>query len=314
MVSHQKRNILLPLYLQPNLILKNAFIVRALSLIGIIIGALLLFNGALLAVAQYYDIQLTSEDDLFALLKDEKYTLAVKSIVGLNHFLTFIAAPFVFIFIFYKGKVIRYLQLNHFPPPLLLWFPLALFFLYPLMGFLTFYISQLELPAFMAEMDVDAMETLNSLLKMDSVGDLFINLFLIAILPGVGEELLFRGIIQKEITNRWHNPHLAIWVTAFIFGVFHFQIVGLLPKMMIGLVLGYAYYYSGSLILPMIMHALNNGFATLGYFLAGNKIEEQDAVVENIPIIPVVISVLGFIMIMTFIHNQYSPANPEINE
>ena len=70
------------------------------------------------------------------------------------------------------------------------------------MGFLTFYISQLELPAFMAEMDVDAMETLNSLLKMDSVGDLFINLFLIAILPGVGEELLFRGIIQKEITNR----------------------------------------------------------------------------------------------------------------
>ena len=73
MVSHQKRNILLPLYPQPNLILKTAFIVRALSLIGIIIGALLLFNGALLAVAQYYDIQLTSEDDLFALLKDEKY-------------------------------------------------------------------------------------------------------------------------------------------------------------------------------------------------------------------------------------------------
>ncbi|MBK6498510.1 MAG: hypothetical protein IPG00_10265 [Saprospiraceae bacterium] len=80
--------------------MKTAFIVRALSLIGIIIGALLLFNGALMAVAQYYDIQLTSEDDLFALFKDEKYTLAVKSIVGLNHFLTFIAAPFVFIFIF----------------------------------------------------------------------------------------------------------------------------------------------------------------------------------------------------------------------
>lgn len=305
---------MLPLHSQPNLILNTTFLVRALSLIGIIIGALLLFNGALLAVAHYYNIQLTSEDDLFALLKEEKYTLAVKSIVGLNHFLTFIAAPLVFVFVFYKNKITSYLQLDHFPPPLLLWFPLALFFLYPLMGFLTFYISQLELPAFMAEMDVDAMETLNSLLKMDTIGDLLINLFLIAILPGVGEELLFRGIIQKEITNRWQNPHLAIWVTAFIFGVFHFQIVGLLPKMMIGLVLGYAYYYSGSLILPMIMHALNNGFATLGYYFAGNQIEEQDALVENVPILPVIISVLGFLMIMTYIHKQYAPVNPEFHE
>ncbi len=305
---------MLPLHSQPNLILNTTFLVRALSLIGIIIGALLLFNGALLAVAHYYNIQLTSEDDLFALLKDEKYTLAVKSIVGLNHFLTFIAAPLVFVFVFYKNKITSYLQLDHFPPPLLLWFPLALFFLYPLMGFLTFYISQLELPAFMAEMDVDAMVTLNSLLKMDTVGDLLINLFLIAILPGVGEELLFRGIIQKEITNRWQNPHVAIWVTAFIFGVFHFQIVGLLPKMMIGLVLGYAYYYSGSLILPMIMHALNNGFATLGYYFAGNQIEDQDALVENVPILPVLISVLGFLMIMIYIHKQYAPVNTEFHE
>lgn len=305
---------MLPLHSQPNLILNTTFLVRALSLIGIIIGALLLFNGALLAVAHYYNIQLTSEDDLFALLKEEKYTLAVKSIVGLNHFLTFIAAPLVFVFVFYKNKITSYLQLDHFPPPLLLWFPLALFFLYPLMGFLTFYISQLELPAFMAEMDVDAMVTLNSLLKMDTVGDLLINLFLIAILPGVGEELLFRGIIQKEITNRWQNPHVAIWVTAFIFGVFHFQIVGLLPKMMIGLVLGYAYYYSGSLILPMIMHALNNGFATLGYYFAGNQIEDQDALVENVPILPVLISVLGFLMIMIYIHKQYAPVNTEFHE
>jgi len=220
----------------------------------------------------------------------------------------------VFVFVFYKNKITSYLQLDHFPPPLLLWFPLALFFLYPLMGFLTFYISQLELPAFMAEMDVDAMVTLNSLLKMDTVGDLLINLFLIAILPGVGEELLFRGIIQKEITNRWQNPHVAIWVTAFIFGVFHFQIVGLLPKMMIGLVLGYAYYYSGSLILPMIMHALNNGFATLGYYFAGNQIEDQDALVENVPILPVLISVLGFLMIMIYIHKQYAPVNTEFHE
>ena len=84
--------------------------------------------------------------------------------------------------------------------------------------------------------------------------------------------------------------------------------------MMIGLVLGYAYYYSGSLILPMIMHALNNGFATLGYYFAGNQIEEQDALVENVPILPVIISVLGFLMIMTYIHKQYAPVNPEFHE
>jgi membrane protease YdiL (CAAX protease family) len=239
------------------------------------------------------------------LLDDEVNLGLVKAIVGINHLLTFIAAPLIFLTIFYKNKIKQYLQLRHFQPIYLLLFPLALFMLYPLMGYLAFFIDKIDFPDFLSQMDADATESLTRLLKMDHPIDLIINLLLISILPGIGEELLFRGIIQKEIYQKWNRPHLAIWVTAFIFAAFHFQIVGFLPKMMIGVVLGYAYFFSGSLILPMVIHAINNGFATVSYYFAGEGTKAENIPDQNIPLGSVIISTMLFALTMYYIYHIY---------
>ncbi len=72
------------------------------------------------------------------------------------------------------------------------------------------------------------------LTEFNSVQDFIIAFFIIAIIPGIGEELLFRGLIQTNLARALRNPHLAIWITAFIFGAIHFQFYGLVPRLFMG--------------------------------------------------------------------------------
>ncbi len=284
-----------------------------MSLILIVISAILVSNLILLGIASIFNVTIESENDLMALLKDENNIGYVKSYVAINHILIFIISPLIFLMIFYRNRVVSYLTLSHFHPSLLLLFPLALFSLYPLMGFLSFYIEQIELPDFLDNMDKSSMESLGELLKMTSIQDLLINIVIIGIIPGIGEELLFRGVIQKEISKKLINPHVAIFITAFLFSAFHFQVAGFIPKLMIGLVLGYAYFLSGSLILPMIIHSLNNIFLTTSLFAAGGKIQTQDIQSENVPIAAVLFSLILFAT-LTYLILSITKPNLQQNE
>lgn len=80
----------------------------------------------------------------------------------------------------------------------------------------------------------------------------------VALLPAIGEEFVFRGIIQNHLTFKFSSYHTAIWVGALIFSLAHFQIYGLIPRVMFGALFGYAYHWSGNLIYPITMHFVNN--------------------------------------------------------
>ena len=114
------------------------------------------------------------------------------------------------------------------------------------------------------------------LTRFNSFQDFLIAFFIIAIIPAVGEELLFRGLIQTNLSRALRNPHLAIWLTAFIFGAIHFQFYGLFPRLFLGAIFGYLYYWSGSLLLPMIAHFVNNGFSLIMYYLSQQGVIEYD--------------------------------------
>jgi hypothetical protein len=92
----------------------------------------------------------------------------------------------------------------------------------------------------------------------------------IAIIPAVTEELLFRGLIQNFLYKATHNPHIAIWFTGFIFSAIHLQFYGFFPRAFLGVLFGYLYYWSGNLTIPMIAHFLNNGIGVVVYYLAQN--------------------------------------------
>ena len=113
------------------------------------------------------------------------------------------------------------------------------------------------------------------LLNTDSIGGLLVNLIVIALIPAVGEELTFRGVLQQGLTRRM-NPHVAILLSSAIFSFIHFQFYGFLPRLFLGMVLGYMFYTSGALWTSMLMHFLNNGFAVVVYYLNNKGVIDVD--------------------------------------
>lgn len=152
---------------------------------------------------------------------------------------------------------------------------------FPLINYLAEWNSSLVFPiegvnTWMHETEQNAERIIQVFLHMDGPMDLVLNLILLALVPAIGEELLFRGTMQPLLLRSFKSYHLAIWITAFWFSFFHLQFLGFVPRMLLGAVLGYAAHWSGSLMLPMIGHFANNALAvTLAYFIGTNALQRD---------------------------------------
>ncbi|MCS7162648.1 MAG: CPBP family intramembrane metalloprotease [Bacteroidia bacterium] len=93
-------------------------------------------------------------------------------------------------------------------------------------------------------------------------GHLLYLLLFMAVAPGVFEEIFFRGAFQSQVA-RLVNPHAAIWITATIFSLIHFQVYGFFARLLLGAVMGYLVWATQSLWPAIWAHFLNNAYATL---------------------------------------------------
>ena len=131
----------------------------------------------------------------------------------------------------------------------------------------------------------------------------FIIVFLVvAIIPAIGEELIFRGILQNKFHLMFKNIHVAILVTAILFSGFHLQFFGFIPRLFLGILFGYLYYWSGNIWYPILGHFVNNGFTLILIYLyqaghIGIDIEVQEAYPLNIVLI---FSVITIYMLFSF--------------
>jgi len=116
------------------------------------------------------------------------------------------------------------------------------------------------------------------------IWQLIVALTVVVLLPALGEEVLFRGIIQRKLAQHWANVHVAIWVSAAIFSAIHFQFYGFLPRMILGALFGYLYYWSGRLSVAILAHFVNNGFVLVMMFLFNIKV--LDINIEEVKIMP----------------------------
>ena len=123
-----------------------------------------------------------------------------------------------------------------------------------------------KLEDYLKALEEAAQATTEKMLNVSTIGGLLLNLLIIALIPAVGEEMTFRGVLQQSLTRRL-NPHLAIILSAAIFSFIHFQFYGFLPRMFLGILLGYMFYITGSLWTSILMHFVNNGTAVLLYYL-----------------------------------------------
>lgn len=123
-----------------------------------------------------------------------------------------------------------------------------------------------ELEAWMQDQELK-METLTHLFLADTTySGLLINLLVIAVIPAIGEEFLFRGCLQGILIRWFTNPHVAIWVCAIIFSAIHMQFYGFLPRMLLGALFGYLLFWGKNIWLPIFGHFLNNAAATVSAF------------------------------------------------
>ena len=109
----------------------------------------------------------------------------------------------------------------------------------------------------------------------DSFGALMANLLVMAVLPALGEEFIFRGILMKWFSKSM-NIHLAIILSAAIFSAIHMQFLGFIPRFFLGIVLGYVFYWSGSLWASIWLHFINNAMTVIMYFLVARGMVDMD--------------------------------------
>jgi len=139
-----------------------------------------------------------------------------------------------------------------------------------------------------------------SITSMKTGFDYIVSLVVLALIPAIFEEMLFRGCLQKIMISLMRNAFAGIFITSVIFSAIHFSYYGFLPRLFLGLMLGYIFYFSKNIWLNIIAHFLNNAYPlTAMYGLALQGKSSEDALQETFPlyygIIGAVILILLFI-------------------
>ncbi|WP_460636020.1 lysostaphin resistance A-like protein [Larkinella harenae] len=191
----------------------------------------------------------------------------------------------------------------------------------PFNGLIIEWNQQLELPEalrgleeWMRQKEDQMSELTMFLTNFTSPLDLAIAIVVIAILPGIGEEVLFRGLLQRKLAQWTGNAHVAIWLAALIFSAIHVQFYGFVPRALLGALFGYLYAWSGNLWVPILAHAVNNGFTVLMAWLYHRKMISIDIEnTESVPLTGAVISLLLTIGFLVFFRkSNQSPSQPYV--
>jgi uncharacterized protein len=233
----------------------------------------------------------------------------------------FVVPPFILAWL-YHGKIAEYLNLDKRVNFESVFLVLVLSFAAsPFVNFIGGLNENMQFPEWlsgvenwMRNAEDKAAEITEAFLKVETVGGLAFNIFMIAFLPAIGEELLFRGVIQRIFTNWSRSYHWGIWISALLFSALHMQFYGFVPRVFLGVLFGYLLVWSGSMWLPIIAHFINNGVAIVAIYLIDKEllnpeIEEIGSTSDSFYM--AVISLALIIIILMMIKRQNSKGYPE---
>ena len=272
---------------------KNALFALITGFLLLFFAFLLLASPAALLIAQLNGIDinvvqnigeenLPSPSDIrFVLLVQAWYQILTWGIVGM-------------IMMNLVGDKMENISPNHLPilPISILMMLSAI----PLAQYVGFDTESFRLPSFLQEVEksLEASENqanlmIKALLSDKSSGTLILNILVLAIVPGVCEEIFFRNFIQKRLSTQL-SPWLAILITSLIFSIVHFQIFGFFSRIILGAVLGYIFYISKSIVPSILAHLSYNATMLFGVYAASARGIDMEKEV-HIPIWIVLISI-----------------------
>jgi len=261
---------------------------------GVLVGNLLVLGGTYLAGIDFKAITQIHEN------YGEPQRWHLRIVLLINHLFTFVFPSIVLMYLMYKSNMSNYFGLDK---PLergwmgyfLIWFVLLM----PLVQYLYIFNQSLPLPEWAKSAEDETNGAIKFILKDNSILELFANLLIMAIIPAIGEELFFRGIVQKEL-SKMLTPIWAIIVCGMIFSAFHIQFEGFLPRWLMGMALGWIFYIGKNILYPILIHFFNNAIQVLAMYLYERQsIEINIDEIKEIPLSIVLFS-LGFVVILGY--------------
>lgn len=290
---------------QKPLFSRISFFSQSLILIGLILACLILSSILTIVIGMWIGIDISPESLPYLRLSQ------IISSVGI-----FLLPALIFGYISDK-KWFSYGSANRLPQlGSVLWILVLAICLIPTVNLLAYWNEQMQLPeifagieAKMRAMEESAAAVLELMVSDLSAKNLFINLIIMAVLPAICEEFLFRGAIQPLLQRATKNHHWAIWITAFIFSAIHLQFYGFIPRFLLGAYLGYLLVWSGSLWLPILAHFLQNALSVTSHFImTRSSIDMEEMTPSDIPYFPVIVigAVLLFVVGMIFVRRENS--------
>jgi membrane protease YdiL (CAAX protease family) len=279
------------------------------SVIVITVGLIFQLFGMITA-APLFGIRIT---EIFSLdpSADQQHLNALKYIQVIGALGTFIFSSFLLSFL-YTGSWTKYFTFRiRLSGSLLILVVLIIIAGLPFINFLTELNMKMSLPfeqveTLLRNLEEETEALMMQLIRAENVFGLMVNLFMIAVIPAIGEELVFRGLLQRHFTEWFKNGHLAILVTSIIFSLVHFQLFSFLPRFFLGIILGYFLYYGKSIWYPVIGHFVNNGIGVVFYYFylqerSGDALEE----IGTNNMMPITALYSGLLLVMLMLALKY---------
>lgn len=286
---------------------------KFLFLIFIVLVSLLLFLGiGLLIGIPLFNIDIENFNNYFT-VNNPKNISFMKFMQAFQSIGIFVLPPFVAGYL-YSNNVYSYLEFNKIPLLIsLLISGILIFTILPFVNFTAEINSNLSLPAFlsglenmMRESEKSAELITKAFLSVTTIKGLIINIIIVALIPAVGEELLFRGVIQKLFTEWFKNIHLGIIVAGILFSAIHFQFYGFLPRALLGILFGYLFFWSKNIWVPIFAHFVNNATGVIAYyyFQINNSMEKVEKLGTEITQYPFLFGTLLLTIFFIFIFKK----------
>jgi uncharacterized protein len=201
----------------------------------------------------------------------------IRTVLFLNHVFSFILPAILTTLFVYKIKAVNYLKIDKFPNITTIGRAFLLLVVsIPLVQYSYLLNKMIPLPQWMKGMEQDTTRMLEAIITKEHWYEAVVNVFLIGVIPAIGEEMMFRGILQQQIGRLLKNEHVMVWLSAAIFSAIHFQFEGFFARMILGAILGYLFVWTRNLWIPMIVHLLNNSIQVIAIYAANIKPSEMD--------------------------------------
>jgi uncharacterized protein len=225
--------------------------------------------------------------------------------IALLKFLQAISTVAIFLvpawlFSFYVFRDRPFYHLGFRQPPGISFYILAIALLllsFPLDAWLGQLNRSISLPLWMIDREKEANRQIIAFLKTGSTMGVLVNVFVIALLPAICEEACFRGALQPILIRLFRSPFAGILVTAIFFSAFHMQFQGFLPRLLLGLLLGAAYWYSGSLLVAIVAHFFTNAVQVVAVAYYPKYMTED-------PSVPFYWAIISMIIVITILANM----------